>query len=116
MGGYDTSRMRLYLSWIAVCAILFFALRNAEDPSRRHGRILSNDAAVRAVQILRKTDPVKYRGYDVVHVAWASRGEGGSRNRWIVLCDREPRTALGAAVVVELDGTDGTLLTLRKPD
>ena len=107
--------MRLYVPWITLCAVLFFALRGAEDPSRRHGRILSNDAAVRAVEVLRKTDPLKYQGYDVVHVAWAGKGEGGQRNRWVVLCDREPRTALRQAVVVELDGRDGTLLNIRRP-
>ena len=38
----------LYPLWIAICAALFFAVRGAEDPSRRHDRILSDEAAVRA--------------------------------------------------------------------
>src|SRR5438132_588033 len=83
MGGYDTNGVRghrwlLYPAWMVICAALAFALRNAEDPSRRGGRILSNDAAVRAVAILHQVDRVKYRDYDAVHVAWET-------NRWIVL-------------------------------
>ena len=101
-------RWLLYPAWIALCAALAFGLRNTEDPSRRHGRILSDDAAARAVAVLRRTDRVRYRGYEAVHVAW----EG---SRWIVLCDRVPHTALKEAVVVELDGRDGRLLRLRKP-
>jgi hypothetical protein len=93
----------LYPAWIVLCAILFLALRHADDPSRRPGRIQSNDAAVRALAILHRP------GYEAVHVA----GEG---NRWIVLCDRVPHTGLREAVVVELDAVDGHLLTIRKPD
>ena len=102
------TRWLFYLSWIALCAVLAFALRNREDPSRRGGRILSNDAAMRAVELLRQTDRVKYRDFEAVHVAW----EG---SRWIVLCDRVPHTALRDAVVVELDGLDGRLVRMRKP-
>ena len=98
----------LYPAWILVCATLAFALRNSEDPSRRHGRILSNDAAVRAVNVLRQVDRGQYRGYEAVHVAW-------EENRWIVLCDRVPHSALRDAVVVELDGRDGRLVRMRKP-
>ena len=91
-----------------ICAALAFALRNAKDPSRRGGRILSDDAAVRAVGVLRQVDRAKYRDYEAVHVAWET-------NRWIVLCDRVPHTALRDAVVVELDAQNGSLLTIRKP-
>jgi len=92
----------LYPAWILLCAILFLALRHAGDPSRRPGRIQSNDAAVRALAILHRP------GYEAVHVA----GEG---NRWIVLCDRVPHTGLREAVVVELDAVDGHLVTMRQP-
>jgi len=92
----------LYPAWILLCALLFFAMRNREDPSRRPGRILSNDAAVRALAILHRP------GYEAVHVATES-------NRWIVLCDRVPHTGLREAVVVELDSIDGHLVTIRKP-
>ena len=105
----------LYPLWIAMCAVLFFALRNSEDPSRRHDRILSSDAAVRALTILRKVDRPRYNGFEAVHVAYAGREEGGREARWVVLCDRVPHTALRDAVVVELDARDGTLLTIRKP-
>jgi hypothetical protein len=93
----------LYPAWILVCALLFFAMRNREDPSRRPGRILSNDAAVRALAILHRP------GYEAVHVA----AEG---SRWIVLCDRVPHSGLADAVVIELDASDGHLLTIRKPN
>jgi hypothetical protein len=99
----------LYPAWILICAALFFAMRNREDPSRRPGRVLSNDAAVRAVFYLHRLDPARFRSYEAVHVAV----EG---NRWIVLCDRVPHTGLREAVVVELDATFGQLLTIRKPD
>jgi LmbE family N-acetylglucosaminyl deacetylase len=79
--------------------------------------MLSDDAAIRAVAILKQRDPVRFRGYEAVHAAWATRGEGGGNNtdRWIVLCDRVPHTGLRDAVVVELDGKDGRLLVIRKP-
>jgi len=102
----------LYPLWIAICALLFVALQHRPDPSRPQGRVLSNDAAVRAIQILQQRG---LRGYEAVHVAYAGRGEGGAANRWIVLCDRTPHTALRDAMVVELDAADGRLLTIRKP-
>ena len=105
----------LYPAWIVICAALFFAFRGSEDPSRRHDRILSDDAAVRAVAMLRRRDPARYRTYEAVHVAYAGRGEGGERGRWVVLCDRVPHSALRDAVVVELDARDGSLITVRKP-
>ena len=105
----------LYPLWIVLCAVLFFALRDHEDPSRRHDRILSNDASVRAIAILKQTDRARYAAYEAVHVAYAGRGEGGRVARWVVLCDRVPHTALRDAVVVELDAQNGSLLTIRKP-
>ena len=101
-----------YAAWILICAIVFAVLRGAEDPSRRHGRILSNDAADRAIAILRTAGS---RGYDAVHVGYAKSGEAGNEDRWIVLCDRVPHTQLREAVVVELRASDGTLLTIRQP-
>jgi hypothetical protein len=105
----------LYPLWIVLCAGLFFALRNREDPSRRQDRIQSDDAAVRAVAILRQSDRARYAGYEAVHVAYAGRGEGGGQGRWVVLCDRVPHTALREAMVLELDARDGSLLVIRKP-
>ena len=91
-----------------LCAALAFAVRNSEDPSRRNGRILSNDAGVLAVNYLRHVDRTRYRDYEAVHVAWET-------NRWIVLCDRVPHTALREAVIVELDGKTGGVVGVRKP-
>lgn len=98
--------------WILLCAIAFIALRGAEDPSRRHGRILSNDAAARAVAILESKG---MHDYEAVHVAYAKRGEAGSEDRWIVLCDRTPHTQLREGKVVELRAGDGSLLVIRRP-
>ena len=103
----------IYASWIVLCAVLFVGLRGAEDPSRRGDRILNNDAAARAEAIL--THDARYRGYEVVHVAYANRGEGGAEARWIVLLDRVPHSALHDARVVELRASDGKLLTIRAP-
>ena len=103
-----------YLAWIALCAVLFLALRNLEDPSRPKGRILSIDAGVRAMTLMRARD-ARYREYEVVHVAFARRDEGGSEERWVVLLDRVPHTSLRETVVVELRASDGTLLAIRRP-
>src|ERR1043166_4345703 len=112
MGGYDTEVSRrywlLYPAWIALCVVLFLALRGADDPSRPRGRVLSDDAAAIAVRVLRTQ--AQYRGYEAVHVALSD-----DHRRWIVLCDAVPHTALRRAVVVELDSVDGKLLTLRPP-
>jgi hypothetical protein len=117
MAAYDTRVRRryvwLYPAWIALCAVLFFALRGADDPSRRGDRILNNEAGKRAIAILRQRDPVRFRDYEPVHVAWAGRGEGGEVGRWVVLCDRRVHTGLVDAVVVEVDGKSGGLLMVR---
>jgi len=102
----------VYIGWIALCAALFAALTHAEDPSRPHGRILSNDAGARAVAVAAQHG---YAGYEAVHVAYAGRGEGGGEARWVVLLDREPHTEMRNAVVVELRASDGALLTIRRP-
>lgn len=115
-----TSRDRrfagLYATWTLLCALGFFALRGAEDPSRRGGRILSDDAGSIAVSVLRRTDAARFQAYEAVHVAYAARGEGGAEARWIVLCDRVPHTALEQAVVVEVEAKSGRLLRVRKPE
>ena len=107
------AKAAVYVVWISLCATLFGALRHAEDPSRRPDRILNNDAAARAEKIL-DAQPC-CRGYDVVHVAYANRGEGGAEARWIVLLDREPHSALHEARVVELRASDGALVEIRRP-
>lgn len=102
----------LYPAWFVLCAILFFALRGMEDPSRPTGRILSIDAGRHARAIATERG---LRGYAVVHVARARAGEGAAEDRWIVLLDHVPHTRLRQAVVVELRVEDGTLLRIRKP-
>jgi hypothetical protein len=106
--------LTLYALWTVVCAVSFFALSGREDPSRPRGRIRNNDAGARALAILRESSPA-FRDFEVVHVAYARGGEGGKENRWVVLCDRVPHSALRDAMVVELRATDGTLLLIRKP-
>jgi alkylhydroperoxidase family enzyme len=103
-----------YLAWLALCAVLFVTLAGAEDPSRPKGRILSIDAGTRALALLHTRD-ARYRDYEVVHVAFAHKGEGGTRDRWVVLLDRVPHTDLAEAVVVELGSEDGRVLAIRKP-
>jgi hypothetical protein len=105
----------LYAGWIALCALLFVALHGRPDPSRRSGRMLSDEAGIRALALLRNRDPKRFRSYEAVHIAWAARGEGGTVNRWVVLCDRVPHTALHDALVVELDGASGSPLVIRRP-
>ena len=102
----------LYAGWIALCALLFFALGDLEDPSRPKGRLLSIEAGLRARAIVRERG---FRDHHVVHVARARRGEGGAENRWVVLLDRVPHTRLREAVVVELAEETGTLLRIRRP-
>jgi hypothetical protein len=106
----------LYVLWIVLCAILFVALARLEDPSRPQGRVLSLDAGRRALAVLRERDPVRFHDYEVVHVARARAGEGGKEDRWIVLCDRVPHTAMREGAVVELDQESGKLLRIRKPE
>ncbi len=114
--GRRSSRfLAIYAVWILLCAALFFAFRSAEDPSRPAGRILQNDAGQTAIRILRQRDPERFRAWEAVHVAYARRAEAGRENRWVVLCDAVPHTALAGALVVELRATDGTLITIRKP-
>ena len=95
----------LYPGWIVLCAVLFLALRGAEDPSRPRGRILSIDAGVKALSVAKQRG---LQNYEVVHVARAG-------DRWIVLLDKVPHTRLKEAVVVELKVEDGTLVRVRKP-
>jgi hypothetical protein len=103
----------VYLTWIALCAVLFVALGGAEDPSRPVGRILSRDAGLRALAL---AEARGLEGYTVVHVARARAGEGAAEDRWIVLLDREPQTRLRQAVVVEVDQVSGALLRIRVPE
>ena len=102
----------LYIGWIALCAILFLALGDLEDPSRPKGRILSIEAGQRALAVASSRG---LRGYEVVHVARARAGEGAPEDRWVVLLDRVPHTRLREAVVVELHRETGDLLRVRRP-
>jgi len=70
--------------------------------------VLSNDAAAIAVRVLHARPQTG--GYEAVHVALSD-----DHQRWIVLSDATPHTALTRAIVVELDARDGKLLTMRKP-
>lgn len=103
----------LYVLWILLCAILFVAFRDLEDPSRPKGRILSIDAGTRAVSIARERGMT---GLSVVHVARARAGEGAPEDRWVVLLDKVPHTRLREAVVVELRSEDGQLLRIRRAE
>lgn len=101
----------LSIGWTALCAILFVVLGGAEDPARPKGRILSLDAGRRALAVARTRG---LRDYEVVHVARARPGEGGTQERWVVLLDKVPHTSLEQAVVIELDAASGTPLKIRR--
>lgn len=96
-----------------MCALLFFAMRGFEDPSRPEGRILSIEAGERALAFARERG---WRDYEVVHVARARANEGAPEDRWVVLLDKVPHTSLREAVVVEVELETGRLLRLRKPE
>jgi hypothetical protein len=95
-----------------LCASLFIALRGANDPSRPQGRILPVAAGDLALAIAKARG---YRGYEVVQVARAKKGEGAPEDRWVVLLDQVPHTSLRHAVVIELGIGDGRLLRIRRP-
>jgi hypothetical protein len=99
------------IGWIALCALLFLLLAGADDPSRPKGRILSIEAGQRVLAIARERG---LRGYEVVHVARARKGEGAGEERWVVLLDQVPHTQLRQAVVVEVDAVEGRLLRIRR--
>ena len=103
------------MGWIALCAILFVAFEDLEDPSRPSGQIQSIEAGRRALAILRARDRARFADYEIVHVARARQREGGTDDRWIVLLDRADRTRLREAFVVELRAADGELLRIRRP-
>lgn len=102
----------IYLAWIAVGGLLFVALRGMEDPSRPEGAILSIEAGQRALAI---GEARGLRGYEVVHVARARKGEGAAEERWVVLLDKVPHTDLRHAVVVEVDLHGKLLRVSRAP-
>ena len=93
--------------------MLFLALGELDDPSRPRGRILSDEAGAIALRAARAADPRRFAEHQVVHVARARKGEGGSLDRWVVLVDRVPHTRLREAVVVELGLEDGRVLGMR---
>lgn len=103
----------VYPLWIIGFAILFLALRDAPDPSRRTDRVDKDVAAREGLAILRS---LGHEDYEVVHVALAKRGEVGVEPSWLVLCDRRDRTALREAYVVQLRASDGAFLGLKPVD
>ncbi len=105
----------IYAVWIVLCAAAFLALSRAEDPSRRSGRILNDEAGVIAQRLVRDRGP-EFRDFEVVHIAWASKGEVGPEARWVVLLDSKRHSGLSRAVVLELRAEDGALLRVRRPE
>ena len=118
MQSQSSSRRRLiwllYPLWLLVCAVLFVAMRDWPDPSRRNDRISNEEAAIRTEAILRTLDSGKYSGFEVVNVSFARRGEIAVEPRWLVLCDEDRRSALDAAIVVELRASDGAFVRARR--
>ena len=67
------------------------------------------------MEVLHARDARRFQNHHIVHIAWARAGEGAPEQRWIVLTDRLPHTALREAIVVELAAEDGRLLRIRRP-
>lgn len=105
----------LYPAWILFCGLLFFSLRPFYPGPRANGRLSSDQATQRALEILRLQEDKRFATYDAVHAAHARDGEAGAGSRWIVLCDRPDRSALREAVVVELESKTGNLIRIRPP-
>jgi hypothetical protein len=105
----------VYPAWIALCAILFFALRGLPDPSRPGDRLGRAEAGERAIGYLLATDSQRFAGFEPVHTAHSPRGELGPEARWVVLCDRPAGERLQEAVVVEIRASDGELIRIRPP-
>jgi hypothetical protein len=105
----------VYVLWIAVSCAIIGATIYLPDASRTNGRVESEEAERHALLALHKLDPKRYAGYEVVAVTASGRGELGEEARWVVLCDREQRSGLSSAVVVELGADDFHLMRIRKP-
>jgi len=105
----------LYPAWILICGLLFLSLRPFYQGPRVNGRLTSDQASERALEILRSNDDKRFATYDAVHSAYARDGEAGPGPRWIVLCDHPDRSALREAVVVELEANTGNLIKIRPP-
>lgn len=103
----------LYVVWIGFCGALFLVLQPT-DETGRSSRLPSATAGKMALEIVRKTDPVRWGSHDVVNVAYSPEGEAGPEARWVVLLDRQPRTSLKEAVVVELEPGSGALIRIRE--
>lgn len=104
----------VYLLWILLCAGLFAATRNMQDPSRRSDRISNVDAGIRATGLLRAAFPGQLTEHVVTHVAASRSGELGPESRWVVLFDAPSRPGLEGAMVVELRARDGSLIRIRE--
>lgn len=104
----------VYLVWILLCAGLFAATRDMEDPSRRSDRISNLNAGIRATRLLRSAFPGQFTGHVVTHIASSRSGELGPEARWVVLFDSPSRPGLEGAVVVELRARDGSLIRIRE--
>jgi hypothetical protein len=104
----------LYVLWILFCGALFLILQPTEEEAARSTRLPSRSAGEIAQQIVRKSNPERWGGHDVVNVAYSREGEAGPEARWIVLLDRQPRSGLEEAVVVELEPVTGALIRIRE--
>jgi hypothetical protein len=103
-----------YPVWIGFCAILFLLLRGAPDPSRPADAFWTEKAAEISLEALRRDPSGRFDEYEILHVARVRRGELTMEGpRLLVLADHRRRSGLREAVLLELEGTDGRLLSYR---
>jgi hypothetical protein len=103
-----------YPAWIAFCAILVLMV-NAVASSSAPPALDGQAAGQVALRHVRSMGP-EYAGHEVVHVAKTRAGETGPEARFVVLCDREERSGLRHALVVELSAESGEVLEVREPE
>ncbi|HVT43302.1 MAG TPA: hypothetical protein VMT00_02825 [Thermoanaerobaculia bacterium] len=100
-----------YVVWILLSALVFLGARGLDDPvTQRDAEAAA--AGRQALAALRTLDGGRYLNYDVVSIASVEEEETNAA-RWIVLCDRSPRTRLDEAIVVEAGKTKGEILRVR---
>lgn len=103
----------VYILWILFCALLFAALRGADDPALPAGRITEREAVESAAASL---EALGREGvWREVHAAWSPAGELGDEARWVVLFAQRTPQGRQEALVIEVNGGSGKPIRVRRP-